>query len=177
MVLSAASLCPGVAWAESAVGAHINNDDDFSLGMIGDDGANRITVELDDSEENPLLWTYEISDTTGIRAAFGFCEIVEPTMATCKYKGHASISTRRSDDHVVLTGPFRSAVWLGAGDDRLRGADRLSFPGIGDKVFGGWGSDVIYGRGGPDHLDGDWRSDDLFGGQGRDYLVGVLVPI
>lgn len=34
-----------VTMAESAVGAHVNYDDQFSLGVLGDNGVNRITIQ------------------------------------------------------------------------------------------------------------------------------------
>lgn len=55
----------------------------------------------------------------------------------------------------------------GNGADTISGSD-----GVGNKLYGGFGNDVLDGRGGNDTLDGGDGNDSLKGGTGNDSLLG-----
>ena len=60
----------------------------------------------------------------------------------------------------------------GSADDLLIGADPLlPVVSAGDRLFGGFGNDVLIGLGGNDHLDGGAGHDTLIGGDGEDIYV------
>ena len=88
------------------------------------------------------------------------------------------IAVYAGDDRVTLAGVYIPAtVYLGAGDDEIRGGESADtiFCGEGnDRANGNRGADIIYGQGGNDLLRGGKNRDSLYGGAGLDELHGDL---
>jgi Ca2+-binding RTX toxin-like protein len=61
-----------------------------------------------------------------------------------------------------------------AGDDSLVGGNPVDVTNFTDTLDGGFGDDIIHGRGGRDTLEGGPNRDTLIGGSGRDIINGGL---
>lgn len=76
---------------------------------------------------------------------------------------------------VVHGGAGNDRIWGGGGTDELfgdEGCDRLYARGGTDQLFGGDGDDEVWGGCGGDTLDGGAGNDDLYGGTGGDVFQG-----
>jgi hypothetical protein len=69
---------------------------------------------------------------------------------------------------VLTPVPSQLIAFGGAGNDVLNGSDNK----LGDRLYGGSGSDTLDGKSGNDYLEGGSDADTLIGGSGNDTLIG-----
>jgi Ca2+-binding RTX toxin-like protein len=161
-------LLPSTAGASAWVDASFPTPPQiFSLGVLGDDGPDRIDIAGDPGGDDP---TFELTADTGLTSRSPCAPEAGVSVSCPRFGPKATVSLGKGDDVVVIAAPMIANLQGGEGDDRLIGG-----PGR-DNAGGAEGDDVVRGSGGKDSLGGSDGLDLLSGGAGPDGLLGGKKP-
>jgi Ca2+-binding RTX toxin-like protein len=190
LVMAGSTIALAQAMPAGAATASIgpgNSVDQVRVHYVADPGeANNVSIHFAASPVAPGF-DIEITDSgTTITAGSG-CAAITPSKVQCNASSGDRTLAKLGDRNDILSISHfldcGDTVRGGAGDDRIRGADRA---GSSEHLYGGPGDDVLLGRdvmigsayqnfnGGPgsDRIDGKAGRDAIYGGRGPDRLTG-----